>query len=173
MVVNIVNLRLSLFALFFVLMIRRPPRSTRTDTLFPYTTLVRSLGRAVGVGHERGHHELVAHADAGVRDTEIGVELVGQPDLDRRLALAGRGVGVDCIGDELADDRGVLVRVYLGGEHVEDLRRGFDGGARRRHHTRGHDVARFMLKQHVGIPYPKTISPKTASCRKTSASSAS
>src|SRR3546814_6747695 len=28
--------------LFFVLMIRRPPRSTRTDTLFPYTTLFRS-----------------------------------------------------------------------------------------------------------------------------------
>src|SRR3546814_2260242 len=26
-------------------MIRRPPRSTRTDTLFPYTTLVRSAGR--------------------------------------------------------------------------------------------------------------------------------
>src|SRR3546814_19986737 len=29
--------------LFFFLMIRRPPRSTRTDTLFPYTTLFRSL----------------------------------------------------------------------------------------------------------------------------------
>src|SRR3546814_14147968 len=30
---------------FFVfLMIRRPPRSTRTDTLFPYTTLFRSSG---------------------------------------------------------------------------------------------------------------------------------
>src|SRR3546814_8068791 len=28
-------------------MIRRPPRSTRTDTLFPYTTLVRSLDPAV------------------------------------------------------------------------------------------------------------------------------
>src|SRR3546814_20721196 len=27
--------------MFFVLMIRRPPRSTRTDTLFPYTTLFR------------------------------------------------------------------------------------------------------------------------------------
>src|SRR3546814_16442868 len=27
---------------FFFLMIRRPPRSTRTDTLFPYTTLCRS-----------------------------------------------------------------------------------------------------------------------------------
>src|SRR3546814_15990850 len=28
--------------LFFFFMIRRPPRSTRTDTLFPYTTLFRS-----------------------------------------------------------------------------------------------------------------------------------
>src|SRR3546814_11699241 len=28
--------------LFFFLMIRRPPRSTRTDTLFPYATLFRS-----------------------------------------------------------------------------------------------------------------------------------
>src|SRR3546814_16747353 len=32
---------LSHFLIFF-LMIRRPPRSTRTDTLFPYTTLFRS-----------------------------------------------------------------------------------------------------------------------------------
>src|SRR3546814_7443170 len=31
--------------LFFFLMIRRPPRSTRTDTLFPYTTLFRSRTR--------------------------------------------------------------------------------------------------------------------------------
>src|SRR3546814_16794362 len=33
---------LSFSFLFFFLMIRRPPRSTRTDTLFPYTTLFRS-----------------------------------------------------------------------------------------------------------------------------------
>src|SRR3546814_10283475 len=31
------------FSLFFFLMIRRPPRSTRTATLFPYTTLFRSV----------------------------------------------------------------------------------------------------------------------------------
>src|SRR3546814_13819214 len=31
---------------FFFLMIRRPPRSTRTDTLFPYTTLFRSISRS-------------------------------------------------------------------------------------------------------------------------------
>src|SRR3546814_1134753 len=34
---------------FFFLMIRRPPRSTRTDTLFPYTTLFRSR---VGKAHQ-------------------------------------------------------------------------------------------------------------------------
>src|SRR3546814_11499008 len=38
------------FLLVFFLMIRRPPRSTRTDTLFPYTTLFRSrLGQAFGL----------------------------------------------------------------------------------------------------------------------------
>src|SRR3546814_8012811 len=31
-------------------MIRRPPRSTRTDTLFPYTTLFRSTGSGSGSG---------------------------------------------------------------------------------------------------------------------------
>src|SRR3546814_2218548 len=34
--------RVSDLLFFFFLMIRRPPRSTRTDTLFPYTTLFRS-----------------------------------------------------------------------------------------------------------------------------------
>src|SRR3546814_18250492 len=35
----------SVLVLIFFLMIRRPPRSTRTDTLFPYTTLFRSQPR--------------------------------------------------------------------------------------------------------------------------------
>src|SRR3546814_21149596 len=35
---------LCLSCVVFFLMIRRPPRSTRTDTLFPYTTLFRSIG---------------------------------------------------------------------------------------------------------------------------------
>src|SRR3546814_1651985 len=38
--------------MFFFLMIRRPPRSTRTDTLFPYTTLFRSIDQP----GRRGHH---------------------------------------------------------------------------------------------------------------------
>src|SRR3546814_20889966 len=36
------HMNVCLVILFFFLMIRRPPRSTRTDTLFPYTTLFRS-----------------------------------------------------------------------------------------------------------------------------------
>src|SRR3546814_15020927 len=40
-------------SLFFFLMIRRPPRSTRTDTLFPYTTLFRSLRELLD---RRGRH---------------------------------------------------------------------------------------------------------------------
>src|SRR3546814_15428704 len=39
-----------LWSLFFFLMIRRPPRSTRTDTLFPYTTLFRSVRRGAALG---------------------------------------------------------------------------------------------------------------------------
>src|SRR3546814_2313342 len=46
-------------------MIRRPPRSTRTDTLFPYTTLFRSpaLGTATrrAAAEERKHHSLWRH----------------------------------------------------------------------------------------------------------------
>src|SRR3546814_9036031 len=38
----------SCVSVFFLLMIRRPPRSTRTDTLFPYTTLFRSKGAGTG-----------------------------------------------------------------------------------------------------------------------------
>src|SRR3546814_14293177 len=46
-----------MYLYFFFLMIRRPPRSTRTDTLFPYTTLFRSglrrldIERALGDVH--------------------------------------------------------------------------------------------------------------------------
>src|SRR3546814_3545156 len=41
----------------FFLMIRRPPRSTRTDTLFPYTTLFRSqgYGRPGGQSDDQDH----------------------------------------------------------------------------------------------------------------------
>src|SRR3546814_10457502 len=39
-------------------MIRRPPRSTRTDTLFPYTTLFRSPGLSAVIGASRSELEV-------------------------------------------------------------------------------------------------------------------
>src|SRR3546814_4015062 len=41
---------------FFFLMLRRPPRSTRTDTLFPYTTLFRSGCGECLTGHQCGEN---------------------------------------------------------------------------------------------------------------------
>src|SRR3546814_6249091 len=47
----------------FYLMIRRPPRSTRTDTLFPYTTLFRSIERAIGIEQMGAHPGQRTEAD--------------------------------------------------------------------------------------------------------------
>src|SRR3546814_3203782 len=58
-------------------MIRRPPRSTRTDTLFPYTTLFRSLvrlhQRIAGTAHRTLHTPGMQQAarQAGFSSTEI------------------------------------------------------------------------------------------------------
>src|SRR3546814_2926515 len=67
----------------FFLMIRRPPRSTRTDTLFPYTTLFRSdlVRRLVGAGEtDRGR-------GAG------GCVHLGRSRLDGLPAEEGSGAG--------------------------------------------------------------------------------
>src|SRR3546814_18180952 len=57
--------------LFVLLMIRRPPRSTRTDTLFPYTTLFRSVSvqthhrahQRRGLRRRRGPGRVLRHRD--------------------------------------------------------------------------------------------------------------
>src|SRR3546814_18924077 len=59
-----------LYCVFF-LMIRRPPRSTRTDTLFPYTTLFRSRVHAVFCGCGAGRGILVGGYQAGPFLSEI------------------------------------------------------------------------------------------------------
>src|SRR3546814_19932929 len=69
-------------SLFFFLMIRRPPRSTRTDTLFPYTTLFRSrAGDAVAASAE---HD---------RDAVVEADLVLDIDAELLLAFRGEGTG--------------------------------------------------------------------------------
>src|SRR3546814_3605548 len=70
----------------FFLMIRRPPRSTRTDTLFPYTTLVRSAAEARELQPRRRMPlgDVAGHVDAA--DIE-GHALRARP-LQRREAVA-------------------------------------------------------------------------------------
>src|SRR3546814_20592379 len=67
-------------------MIRRPPRSTRTDTLFPYTTLFRSVGeaphaaaegRGFAFGHEAPRHRLVDTRGRGGTAPAAFEQLVG------------------------------------------------------------------------------------------------
>src|SRR3546814_4746506 len=80
---------------FFFLMIRRPPRSTRTDTLFPYTTLFRSRHAHVSLHLQLAHHE-----GGG------GVEVAG----DQRLEVIHRqGDGAVGLGILVADGAGSAV----------------------------------------------------------------
>src|SRR3546814_1806118 len=65
---------------FFCLMIRRPPRSTRTDTLFPYTTLFRSAA-VERPGQAQGPSGLLA----AVRDDDqLRAVAAARPEHPRR-----------------------------------------------------------------------------------------
>src|SRR3546814_11813109 len=59
MYVSLIRLPARSISICFFLMIRRPPRSTRTDTLFPYTTLFRSDARRQPVAIDAHRRRLV------------------------------------------------------------------------------------------------------------------
>src|SRR3546814_12346856 len=83
-------------------MIRRPPRSTRTDTLFPYTTLFRSFG----YGSYRGHDVITStFVESIFPMTEWGVHQVTnfhvtETDGDTAKGLAYLGGKVSLKGHE-------------------------------------------------------------------------
>src|SRR3546814_9503937 len=89
---------MSLVYLFFFLMIRRPPRSTRTDTLFPYTTLFRSTMRQL----------IWLNGVASYEDAVM--ELVGTGVIDQaRVGIAGYSRGSQ------------MVNVTRSEEHTSEL----------------------------------------------------
>src|SRR3546814_12775873 len=95
--------------MLFFLMIRRPPRSTRTDTLFPYTTLFRSGARLLDPGDRVGVEHAVLDAVRDHVDAGVGGELAafdGHRMSEHALAMLVRLVG-EC-GEGLDVHRGFL-----------------------------------------------------------------
>src|SRR3546814_1274870 len=94
-------------------MIRRPPRSTRTDTLFPYTTLFRSrfedFRRRVGAGGDhigRGRLPDESRIRAEIRDGAAA----GQAEGSRADAGGGRGQAA-CRSEEHTSELQSLMRI--------------------------------------------------------------
>src|SRR3546814_2351722 len=98
-------------------MIRRPPKSTRTDTLFPYTTLFRSrLGR-LGQAEHAGGHEVVSqhvprhpagHVAHGVLDER---QPVPHELLDITVRNDGGGGGAVLRSEEHTSELQSLMRI--------------------------------------------------------------
>src|SRR3546814_1094025 len=99
-------------------MIRQPPRSTRTDTLFPYTTLFRSDLVPARPEHARvAHRHRLAFDQLGVqhRQQAVGIGLV---DHEGQVEVVGR------LRDQvhaLLAERGPHVRQLRSEEHTSEL----------------------------------------------------
>src|SRR3546814_15269160 len=85
---------------FFLLMKRRPPSSTRTDTLFPYTTLFRSL--AAGTANFL-HADIVGARDEGPPHPVAAIVAPHHPNL----------AALEIDGAQIVRDRGRLRDVDL------------------------------------------------------------
>src|SRR3546814_12951484 len=96
-------------------MIRRPPRSTRTDTLFPYTTRFRSLA---GTGSLTGAGDI---ADGGIllgvqgqTLTMASLALSNESAVAVTLGAPGHGAGLFHVTNDLALDGQLSVTAGLG-----------------------------------------------------------
>src|SRR3546814_747334 len=95
-------------------MIPRPPRSTLTDTLFPYTPLFLSGDDGRGLDRkairQRGEQRGLVRADAVLADSDLDA-LIFEPGfstVDEVSRLAGRGVGMDVVASEVRQLGGTL-----------------------------------------------------------------
>src|SRR3546814_15668472 len=97
---------MSVLVCFVFLMLRRPPRSTRTDTLFPYTTLFRSCARYLRRpgGARRRSVALLSANRSSVRNREREIWLAERrARRRRRRAHRFRGAACDPCGALMID----------------------------------------------------------------------
>src|SRR3546814_7047643 len=99
--------------MLFFLMIRRPPRSTRTDTLFPYTTLFRSRLR-------NAPHRTLALRRALMA---VRVEVVGSFEMAHHRGLGAVGiVRLDPVDDlAMLGQRTLALALPRSEEHTSEL----------------------------------------------------
>src|SRR3546814_15104079 len=105
---------------FFFLMIRRPPRSTRTDTLFPYTTLFRSFKAREKVARRgRLYHDAVDRKLDRLARKLVVEATCEQHDGPRIAAAAQRTQHVEsaAFGHAIVEDQQVGPRACQRVEH--------------------------------------------------------
>src|SRR3546814_1400093 len=102
-------------------MVRRPPRSTRTDTLCPYTTLFRSLLRRGGERHDETTHSRAMQGGRGrarnLHDHQIGLASSRNESDCGSLAVTGGNI---LPGHIMATDDGLLF-TPRSEEHTSEL----------------------------------------------------
>src|SRR3546814_5581183 len=95
-------------------MIRRPPRSTRTDTLFPYTTLFRS---PAGWGNRRGRARRARLAHAGTAAFRR-VVVVAEPAKSARQPARPHAAASAALGQLASQHRRAQPAVAAAGHEI-------------------------------------------------------
>src|SRR3546814_10414679 len=100
-------------------MIRRPPRSTRTDTLFPYTTLFRSSVQRIF----RKNSMSTPNTDNREHLVVIGNGMAGCRAVEEILARHSRGYCMPTFGAETREkyNRIMLSTILTGEKAVQDI----------------------------------------------------
>src|SRR3546814_15337591 len=111
-------------------MIRRPPKSTRTDTLFPYTTLFRSEIESASTGEHGGFREVIARVEGRGAYAHLKfesgthrVQRVPEPESQGRIHTSAATVAILAVEED-----GPPIEIKPAYPKVDTLRSSVAGG---------------------------------------------